>query len=369
MEKNAVLTKKPRRTDLELLRILAAFFVIFNHTGGRGYFLFAHRPFGSGSFWVYLVFPLICGISVPLFFMISGALLLPRQEASLSRLWRKRIARIAGVLVLFMTLHEGMDLFLYGDPFEWGKLLRAILSGDFEGTRLWSGYLWYLYAYLAFLMGLPFLQAMVRQLKDVYFVYLGCLALVLSVLAPVLSWFAGVPLAGDVSGLWLVQNLVLYPCLGYYLEKRLPEKRGEKALLPLWIAVLAGLVVTCLLTALKGRAEGGFREGEPQIFQDMFLLVNCAAVWLTVRWLCAHVRLPQWLNRGILSLGSCTFGIYLTHYLVMKTPVMTEVYLFLTGTGLNSMVSCLIQCAAVMAACWLLTLILKKLPVLKNLLG
>ena len=45
-----------RKVYLEAARILAAFFVIFNHTGASGFFLFAQRPWGSAAFWVYLFF-------------------------------------------------------------------------------------------------------------------------------------------------------------------------------------------------------------------------------------------------------------------------------------------------------------------------
>ena len=45
---------KGKRKNLyfEMMRILACFFVIFNHTGERGYFLFSQRPLGGRSFGV-----------------------------------------------------------------------------------------------------------------------------------------------------------------------------------------------------------------------------------------------------------------------------------------------------------------------------
>lgn len=61
---------------IELIRIIAAYFVIFNHTNKKGFFLFSVYERGSLQYWVYMIFSVFCKISVPLFFMIVGALLL-----------------------------------------------------------------------------------------------------------------------------------------------------------------------------------------------------------------------------------------------------------------------------------------------------
>ena len=66
--------------DIELMRILAAFFVIFNHTGTTAFFLFPFYDVHTVSYWGCLFLSVFCKFSVPLFFMISGALLLDREE-------------------------------------------------------------------------------------------------------------------------------------------------------------------------------------------------------------------------------------------------------------------------------------------------
>ena len=42
-------------TDIELIRIIACFFVIFNHTGENGFFLFSLQNRGSVPFWMDLM--------------------------------------------------------------------------------------------------------------------------------------------------------------------------------------------------------------------------------------------------------------------------------------------------------------------------
>ena len=137
-----------RRLDLELMRVIACFFVIFNHTGENGFFRFSLCDSGSFRFWVYLAVSIFCKFSVPLFFMVSGALLLEREE-SLGRLWRHRIGKIALVLLAW-------SFFYYLDEVWLGW--REFRLGDFAGQFLWGNWnlsFWYLYAYLAMLMTLP----------------------------------------------------------------------------------------------------------------------------------------------------------------------------------------------------------------------
>ena len=59
---------KEKNIYLEAMRVIAIFFVIFNHTGSNGYTLFSQEPIGSGKFWIYLFISVFCKFSVPLFF-------------------------------------------------------------------------------------------------------------------------------------------------------------------------------------------------------------------------------------------------------------------------------------------------------------
>ena len=63
--------KEQKQLDMELMRILAAFFVIFNHTRGNGFQLFSQYDPNSPQFWVYLFPTVFCKFSYPSFFVLS----------------------------------------------------------------------------------------------------------------------------------------------------------------------------------------------------------------------------------------------------------------------------------------------------------
>lgn len=58
---------KEKNIYLEAMRVIAIFFVIFNHTGSNGYTLFSQEPIGSCKFWIYIFISVFCKFSVPLF--------------------------------------------------------------------------------------------------------------------------------------------------------------------------------------------------------------------------------------------------------------------------------------------------------------
>ena len=48
---------------IEVIRLIAAFFVIFNHLAGEGYTLFLAYPPSSFQHWLYLFFSMLCNIT------------------------------------------------------------------------------------------------------------------------------------------------------------------------------------------------------------------------------------------------------------------------------------------------------------------
>lgn len=87
--------EQQRKTYLDIIRILACLMVIIMHSPIPGERALAHGPFLTLS--SYLTSP-----CVPLFFMISGALLLPRKEGITTFQYiRKRIGKILGPTICF----------------------------------------------------------------------------------------------------------------------------------------------------------------------------------------------------------------------------------------------------------------------------
>ena len=92
---------KHRRVDLDVMRIIACFLVIFNHLPGYGLYGNADTEFKS---WIYMFLTMITRINVPIFFMISGTLLLTDRQETYKTIITKRFLRILYVLLIFTAV-------------------------------------------------------------------------------------------------------------------------------------------------------------------------------------------------------------------------------------------------------------------------
>lgn len=263
----------PRRRDLSLdaLRIFAILFVIFNHTNERGFYRFLTDEPGTFLYWFNLFFSIACKVAVPLFFMISGALLLRKQE-SIAKTYQRGI-RIAVDLLLFSLLFYELDAWQSGVPLSLKAYLRGVLHTNVP-------HLWYLYSYLAFLLMLPALRGMVRALTVREAMVLFVAAFIITDLIPVAEFWAGSINRLIVPG-WPAVMIFIYPVLGYFLTNRLDlAKVTGRRLALLWAA-------NFLLFALTEVMQHCFLLRNPGSIDELFLgnnrIPNAVAIYVTFR--------------------------------------------------------------------------------------
>lgn len=138
---------------LEAVRITAVLLVMYNHSAPFMSFATQHGVQYAVSFFLSLV----CKAAVPLFYMVSGALLLGKNE-SFGELARKRILRIVAVIVIFSLLYY-MKFAVRGQASV--SPIRFLLGLPFDVAFLPY---WYLYSYLGILVSLPFLRPLAQNM-------------------------------------------------------------------------------------------------------------------------------------------------------------------------------------------------------------
>ena len=298
---------RPRKPHLELLRIIAVFLVVLTHTGRRGYTYFTTLE-PSAPYYLAMLIPVLCKIAVPLFYMISGAVLIDRDELP-SEIWRYRIRRHLAVLVvatLGMYLYYG---FQNGTPMSVGDLLRTLYSRNVIIPY------WFLYSYLGYLIMLPFLRRMIRGMSDKEFVYLFCLYAIFNGIIPMAQyrlWQGSIRLNGSLDVALVTSDLVLYPAAGSYLEK---HALGRRQLIFLWLAAALAVGATLYMTHYKIRLSGQLEEGQVGTFYGSLCMIPAMAVYATVK----RLRdLPAWFEKLVVTVGPCTFGIYLTEQIIRE---------------------------------------------------
>ena len=358
--------KKEKYIHLEIMRILAIYAVIFNHSAKDGFFLFSTRPVGSLSFWVYLFISVSCKFAVPVFFAISGALMLNRPNESMKALWGVRIRNIAIILFVYSAFYYIYHAIETGKAIDLKEFFTTLYSSKTNPQ------LWYLYTYIAFLAVLPFLRALVTNLDDKYFYYLIVIVLFFRGFLPIVEYLLSqgtITMNGQLKITWLMGYTVLYPSLGYFMQHRITKERIKKVIPWLIVINIVGIGISCYMTYYKGLLEGIFSEAQSQTFYYSFVVLTCITVFMLIRLLFEDREVNGCFRRMVLSVGSCTFGIFLWHLLFEKTRYFYNGLAALKSLGLDDMICALIMCFVVLLVSYLVTLVQSKIPVLKKLVG
>lgn len=143
---------------LDNSRIIAIFSVVFLHTAAG---VVINSPIGSGSWWVGNFYDSLVRWCVPVFVMISGALLLdPSKEEDLKTFYLKRLSRILIPILFwsaFFLLWVTLKGLIKGEPAEIVVLTKRILSG-----RPYF-HMWFLYMIVCLYLFTPFIRKIISN--------------------------------------------------------------------------------------------------------------------------------------------------------------------------------------------------------------
>ena len=349
-----------KKLHLEIMRIIAIFFVLFNHTGIKGFFLFSEYNPESLRYWIYLFFSVFCKLSVPLFFAISGALLLSKNE-SVKIIFQKRIFKILIVLFVFSFFNYLQQIYFGNEVFSLKRFLLVLY------TKHWNYSYWYLYSYIAFLLSLPFLRALVKELETKFFIYMIFLVGIFNGVLPILDflfWNGGNTFNNYLKVSWLTSTIVFCPCVGYFLENRMPIVE-LKNLVHLWGINIITILISCFMTCYHTKITGLCTESTSQVFHNSFVVINLITVYCTIKYMTYSVRFDEKINKILMSLGSNTFGVYLWHIMLMRSSFMWKFFDYMRSSFcIDKMAIAFIYCLIVLLICNFVTLLAKKIPII-----
>lgn len=292
---------KGKNYNLELIRMVSFVLVIAIHV--TNYFCRAYGKIPQGEYLFSLALDTAARVSVPCFFMISGALLLGRQESLKKHL--RRFVRFLIVLSFWSAVYYLWNRFYMGTPYELGDIL----------TEPAEAHLWYLYAMIPIYLALPFFQVMCRGMS----MKLERTFLIVTTAAVVLNYFlrlAGqelyydIPLVGD-------RIYAYYLYVGYYLYKyRRHIPLGQR---PALIICLLSMAATFGITWGVTVEQGSHYEGA-LTYESVFVLLAAVSFFLfMIRLGDAHIRFGEGARKVIDLFCGCSFGIYLIHIIFLDS--------------------------------------------------
>lgn len=348
----------PRAVHLDILRLIAIFLVLFNHTWTRGFSLWTISHNSGVLYWLYMFLSITDKIGVPLFLMISGALLLRRKE-SLSYTLQKAF-RIVVVLTVFSALQ-----YMYGMRGSLGDMSLCDFLSRLLTEPLTGAY-WYLYAYLGFLFMLPLLQHIAQAITRQEMIYLLVLRTILCAAFPVAEWFLWGGARYTYAGFSVpivMADTIFYPLLGYYVEHRVNINELERTGVAGWMWAISGgsIAVCCVLTHCRCVALNIWDEANVQAFYNILIFIPAMTVYLHVKRWIAAANISQ-RTKGLLTAGGCaSFGIFLMENILREsTSFVYELFLPIVG----SMTASLIWIFYAFCTGLIIVTLIRKIPIM-----
>lgn len=291
-----------RRTELDLCRICACVMVMVIHTGAELYLCCAidTPAFAELNF----ISTMVRG-GLPVFFMLSGELLLTREELALAPFLKKHVLRLVGLFFFWSALYAlGSSLLSGGLRLDYDFFL-SIARGHYH--------MWFLPAIVVCYLFMPPVSCALhgrrldaRYLLLLFFVF-GLLWRNLN-LTPEPTYI--------LNRITLNFSLEWLPYLGYAVwgwwlgTRKLPKQTR-------WLAPLAFLLCTALASrgnlwysCYKATADGWLFH---YLSLPSFVQASCIFCFFLSFRDTEFKRPALWR-----SLSDCTLGVYLLHPLVMK---------------------------------------------------
>ncbi|TIX91312.1 acyltransferase family protein [Rhizobium sp. P44RR-XXIV] len=290
----------------DLIRVIAIFLVIVVHVCGEFFTPMAHG-------WIAVnIYDSLAHICVPLFFILSGALIVPRTD-SVGKT-TERVLKLAIPLLFWSYVY----LVWYRETgITWGYLWNFPAPRVWEPTVILSiiasplvFHFWFIYAMIGLYMFVPVLQVFFQH------------STIEKRVAYLIIWFIGsscIPLLNhwspaDAVGVDLryFASYAGYAFLGAVLADFVPSNRAA--------ITLAAISFLCAIGAAYLTYLDAVSSGTPNEFfykyHLPFMLVSAAAAFPVLSKL--GPTLPQMFRNIVSSLSRATFGIYILHAIVLR---------------------------------------------------
>ena len=284
------------------LRVLAMFFVVIIHTSSPLIMGYGHVPLSD---WIWGDFYNgLARFGVPVFVMITGALLLPR-EYELGDFFKRRLGRIIPPFIFWSLVYVAYAW--YNEDITFTPDIWADTKIVLHQLKFGAYYhLWYVYMLIGLYFVIPVLSKFVRNASEKEIVYFLIVWLAVMFLAqPYLSRFS------PVVDMRYFAGYIGYLVLGHYLAvKEFSPKFTRGWLLLIFMLTLALIVSGTYWSCLQKTGLTLFYEplGPPIVLlsSSVFLLVR----FTVIKW-------PARLKKVRDLICAYTFGIYLAHALIL----------------------------------------------------
>jgi surface polysaccharide O-acyltransferase-like enzyme len=299
------------------------------------------------------------GIGVPLFFMISGALLLQpsKLDEPIGLFLKKRVARVGVAFLFWSVIYFLWAYYVQGTPLTFYTVTQELLQGGAYYQ------FWFIYAIMGIYLLTPLLRMMVKNAKRDILRYLIVLWIIATFVPPLVHLATG--LAIDDT-LLVLSGYIGYFVLGVYLMNVKVKTKTLVALLAIGVS-LTFLGLLLMQGPFNYLGQYYFFDG----YKSFTVLLSSVAAFL----LLCKVRsdwpgpAKPWLGGFMHTVGENTLPIFFMHVIIVQLLNFGTFGLQISLTSMSPFIEIPLATALTLLICLTVIVPVKKVPALAKLIG
>ena len=362
---------KTRLDNIDLLKALAIYLVVIYH--------FNRIPINiidPDSCWNYFNFYLksIFSTCVPIFFFVNGLLLLNKEKINT----KKHIEKIINILILtvlwgFITLIA--LIFIRGEMLS----LSQIIQGSWSLRQDWNNHLWFLRTLIVIYIFYPLIHAVYQTNKKSFYFFFVCVMLftfgnvLLENVATTISYFSNKFMSTDLHQNYFTnfnpfRGIKGYS-IGYFMLGgiigggfySLSESNKRRLTIMATLAIPVSMFCIFLYAIIVSLRSKEMWDIVWNGYDTIFTLINVVALYI----ISVHYKSVGWFGSFIRIVSKNSLGIYFIHLIVGN--ILNPFYAQLECSTM--FVINIVYALIILLCSLLLTMILKKIPIMKYLVS
>jgi surface polysaccharide O-acyltransferase-like enzyme len=348
---------------VDLIRTVAMIFVILLHAAIEPYpTLDIMSPQSVQHWWASDVYNSLARTCVPLFIMLTGALLLQPSKADepLRVFFKKRWNRVGIPILFWSAAYFAWRFFVNGEALALNSFLQSALAGPYF-------HFWFLYLLVGLYLLTPIIRVIVAHADWRIIKYFFLIWFVGTGIIPLLTLYANI----SPQTVWFKENVfVLTGLIGYFiLGAYVAKLRLRSSILYLILALSSvwTIIGTYFLIGTLGEQYSQFFL-DASSFSVIFASVALFLILASVPSQTIENRFPNG-NRVLTLISLNTLPIYLFHVMVLETLQKGYLGFKISVTTMNPIIEIPLITVVTLLICLAIIVPLKKLPYVREIIG
>lgn len=278
--------KSKREYTFDVLRLIAMIMVIVIHVSNIYSRLYGF--ISEGAYLVSLIFNTIARISVPIFFMISGSLLVDRKFNKTK--YFKRLLRFLIIIIVWDVVYLIWEYCYLG--IKYNNLLRLFIEP-------YRAHLWFLYSIFI----LYFIQPLIKLILDKTNNFFKIMLLIIWITACSISMYN----AGFAEMVTFVSNIGFF-VLGKYVYEYVKKQDLKKHIIILIALMILGFSASIYLN-FKASIKFDMFYNLFFAYRTPFIVISSLSFFVIIY----NIFSSKKINKVVIALSDLSLGVYLVH--------------------------------------------------------